>query len=162
MCWQTDPVPDLGRRGVGGSWRSNRKRGAVGSCAAEQLWGLWALQAVPEVWLSAQTSAREAAVYLTRTWGITAFSSVNELCVNPWKVKIQYRGSDCQDLFYPCSVSVWIPFAEGFSFLTDYLSLGFMCCSQNSDVLCQPNGCLTSYPSCCSWIFSKLFKCLRR
>lgn len=26
-----DPVPDLGRRGVGGSWRSNRKGGAVGA-----------------------------------------------------------------------------------------------------------------------------------
>lgn len=56
-----------------GSGGSNRKRGAV---AVVQL---WALQAVPEVWLSAQSSAQEAAIYLNKTWGVIAFSSVNVL-----------------------------------------------------------------------------------
>lgn len=155
MCWQTDPVPDLGRRGVG---EAGEAIGGEELLAAVQLWGLGALQAVPEC--TEQCSG--AASYLTKTWGIFLQFCQCFLCFNPWKVKIQCNGSDCQDLFYPCSVSVWIPFAEGFSFLVDYLSLGLMCCSQNSDVLYQHNGCLTSYPSCCSWIFSKLFKCLRR
>lgn len=43
------------------------------------------------------------------------------------------------------SWSVWIPFSEGFSFRIDYLSLGFICCSRNSDGLYQHNGCLTNY-----------------
>lgn len=58
-------------------------------------------------------------------------------------------------------VVIWVPFS-GFWFLIDHLSSGVMCCCQNSHGLYQRNGCLTNYRSCCSWIFSKLFNCLRR
>ena len=70
---------------MGGSWRSNRQREAVGSRAAERLWGTWAPQAVPDGWLRCtdQDGARQVAISLTKAWDIIAFSSLNVSYFSP-------------------------------------------------------------------------------
>lgn len=94
------------RREAGGSWRSNRKREAVDGRTAGRPCGMWAPQAVPDGWLRCtdQDGAQEAGIYLTKAQDIIAFSSLNVSYFSPWKVEIRYRGNDCQDLLYPCSV----------------------------------------------------------